>query len=214
MTLPPNVLNTIPRENAADYRRVLNRKELPALKRKKGPKCLASQFHKFDPRTNTHTLQLPIYFESFTYNAENDTYYVNVGGRRLRRSKRADAAKAKREMVWKAMNLHMPGLAQCIAAGYGLRVQHISWVRMGLRQLDDDNLQAAFKSVRDAVCSFLVWGTNSQANVRKIGKADDVLKERGATWDYLDRKCETNPRLYGVQIKIRCAPATTEQSTL
>lgn len=207
------IINEIPRENAADYRRVLNRKELPALKRKKaGPKCLASQYHKFDPRTNTHTLQLPIYFEGFTYNATNDVYYIRLGnGRRVPRSKRADAAKEKREMVWKAMQLHMPGYAKCIADGYGMRVQHISWIRLGLKQLDDDNLQSAFKSTRDAVCSFLVWGANSDKNIRKIGKADDVLKERGVTWDYLDRKCESNPRLYGVQIKIRCAPRSTEQ---
>lgn len=208
------VINAIPRENAADYRRVLNGKDLKTLKRKAGPKCMVSQYHKFDPRTNTHTLQLPIHFESFTYNAENDTYYVKIwtpfGVKRVRRSKRADAAKAKREMVWKAMTTHMPGYAQCIANGYGMRVQHISWIRLGLKQLDDDNLQSAFKSTRDAVCSFLVWGANSKANIRKIGKADDVLKERGVTWDYLDRKCESNPRLYGVQIKIRCAPRTTE----
>ena len=209
------IINSIPRENAADYRRALNRKELPALKRKKGPKCMVSQYHRFDPRTNTHTLQLPIYFEGFTYNAKShDTYYVRSSftGRRIPRSKRADAAKAKREMVWKAMNLHMPGWAGAIATGHGMRVQHISWIRLGLKQLDDDNLQAAFKSVRDAVCAFLVWGGKSQTktNVRKIGKADDILKERGATWDYIDRKCESNPRLYGVQIKIRCAPRTLE----
>lgn len=204
------VLNEIPRENAADYRRVLNRKELPALKRKAGPKCLVSQYHKFDPRTNTHTLQLPIYFEGFTYNATNDVYYIRLGnGRRVPRSKRADAAKEKREMVWKAMQLYMPGWAAIIASGHGMRVQHISWIRLGLKQLDDDNLQAAFKSVRDAVCSFLVNGGKCAGKVRSIGKADDVLKERGVTWEYLDRKCESNPRLYGVQIKIRCAPATT-----
>lgn len=209
------VLNAIPRENADDYRRLLTRKELPALKRKAGPKCLVSQYHAFDPQRSTHTLQLPIYFESFTYNAEQrDTYtiWVNTpaGRQRITKSKRAEAAKKKRKLVWDAMSMHMPGYAQCIAAGYGMRVQHISWIRLGLKQLDDDNLQSAFKSVRDAVCAFLVWGANSKANIRKIGKADDVLKERGVTWDYLDRKCESNPRLYGVQIKIRCAPRSSE----
>lgn len=195
------VLNSIPRENAADYRRVLNRKELPALKRKrKEPvKCYASQFHSFNPARGTHTLQLPIAFRTAEYNAGHTPHAL-----------RAKWVKEKRTLVWRAMHAYMPTLARCIPEGISLRVTHIEFVRLGLRALDDDNLVAAFKGIRDAVCSFLVWGGECDDNIKQIGRADDLLKQRGVSWSYKQQKCASNPRAYAVRIVLHCAPRSDE----
>jgi hypothetical protein len=193
------VLNAIPRENAADYRRVLTGQPLKRIKRKEPVKAYVSQFHKFDPRNSTHTLQLPIAFRTAEYNAG-----------RTHPALRARWVKEKRELVWRVMHAHMPTFARCIPEGISLRVTHIEFVRIGMRKLDDDNLVAAFKAVRDALCSFLVWGHECDENIRQIGRADDILKQRGVSWSYKQQKCERNPRAYGVKLVLHCAPRSSE----
>lgn len=200
------VLNALAPETAALIRAHIAGKPMPkaiakAPKRTALPKCFVSQYHKFDPRDGSHTLQLPIAFRTAEYNAG-----------RTPPALRAKWVKEKRELVWLVMQKHMPTFARCIPEGISLRVTHIEFIRLGLRSLDDDNLVAAFKSIRDAACSFLVWGSECGENIRQIGRADDILKQRGVSWSYRQQKCSSNPRLYGVQIKLHCAPREERQS--
>lgn len=196
------VINALDPETAARVRAAISGK--PQLKeakpkRREPVKCFVGQFHKFDPVKSTHTLQLPIAFRTAEYNAG-----------RTPPALRARWVKEKRELVWSAMRAYMPTFARCIPEGISLRVTHIEFVRIGLKALDDDNLVAAFKAVRDALCSFLVWGGECDDNIRQIGRADDILKQRGTTWSYRQQKCESNPRLYGLQLVMHCAPRTNE----
>lgn len=201
MTRPINALD---RETASRIRdAIAGKPQLRAAKAKKTeyPKCMVGQFHRFDPRHSTHTLQLPIAFRTAEYNAGHTPHAL-----------RARWVKEKRQMVWNAMRLHMPTFARCIPEGISLRVTHIEFVRIGLRKLDDDNLVAAFKAVRDALCSFLVWGGECDENIRQIGRADDILKQRGVSWSYRQQKCESNPRLYGVRLVLHCTPRSLDNN--
>ena len=198
-----HVINRMSAETAALVRARIAGKPLPPaivkVKKSQPVKCYVSQFHKFDPRHSTHTVQLPIAFRTAEYNAGHTPHAL-----------RAKWVKEKRELVWRVMHAYMPTFARCIPEGISLRVTHIEFVRIGLRELDDDNLVAAFKAIRDALCSFLVWGHECVENIRQIGRADDVLKQRGVKWSYRQQKCASNPRLYGVQLILHCAPRTTE----
>lgn len=170
-------------------------------KRAQPVKCLVHTSYRLDAERGMHTLQLPIAFNRAEYNAGRTPQHM-----------RARWVKEKREMVWFAMHAFMPTFARCIPEGISLRVAHIEFVRLGLLKLDDDNLVAAFKAVRDALCSFLVWGDQCDENIRQIGRADDILKQRGVTWTYRQQKCEANPRLYGVRLILHCAPRLDVQS--
>lgn len=195
------VLNALDAATAQRIRdAIAGKPQLREAKPKKAEpvKCYVSQFHKFDPAKSTHTLQLPIAFRTAEYNAGRTPPQL-----------RARWVKEKRELVWRVMHAHMPTFARCIPEGISLRVTHIEFVRIGLRALDDDNLVAAFKAVRDALCSFLVWGHECDENIRQIGRADDILKQRGVSWSYRQQKCESNPRLYGVRLILHCASSTT-----
>lgn len=162
-------------------------------------KCYVEQSYRVDSERGTHTLQLPIAFRSAEYNADRTPWHMKQRW-----------VKEKREMVWLALHSFMPTFARCIPDGISLRVAHIEYVRIARSKLDDDNLVAAFKCTRDALCSFLVWGDQCDENIRKIGQADDILKKRGVTWSYRQQKCESNPRLYGVRIILHCAPRSSE----
>lgn len=193
------VLNQLDADTAARVRAAISGKPIlkeAKAKKAKPVKCYVGSFHRFDPLKSTHTLQLPIAFRTAEYNAGFTSPAL-----------RARWVKEKREMVWAAMHAHMPTFARCIPEGISLRVTHIEFVRLAIGKLDDDNLSAAFKAIRDALCAFLVWGHECDENIRQIGRADDLLKQRGVSWSYRQKKCESNPRLYGVQLILHCAGA-------
>jgi hypothetical protein len=190
------VLNAIDPQTAARIRAAINGK--PQLKEAKAKraqpvKAYVSQFHKFDPRNNSHTIQLPIAFRTGEYNAERTPWYL-----------REKWVKEKREAVWLALMAYLPSFD-------GERVQRMEFVRIGLKKMDEnDNLRAAFKSIVDATCSWAVWGREAPAHIQAIGKADDKLERRGVTWTYRQQKCESNPRLYGIRIVLHCTPLSPE----
>lgn len=192
------VLNSIDPATAERIRDAISGK--PRLKtakpkRAEPVKCYVSQFHKFDPAKNAHTIQLPIAFRTAEYNAG-----------RTPPALRARWVKEKREMVWLALHSYLPLWAT--KAEERERLRHIEFVRIGMRKLDDDNVVAAFKAVRDATCSFAAWGGGCFEAVRSIGQADDQLSKRGTTWAYRQIQCESNPRAFGIRIILHCAPRT------
>lgn len=181
---------------AADIRAAISGK--PRLKEAKPKraepvKCYVSQFHKFDPAKNAHTIQLPIAFRTAEYNADHTPMAL-----------KSRWVAEKREAVWLAMSAYLKGFDRA-------RVRNIEFVRIGTRRLDDDNVVAAFKAVRDATCSYLVWGADAPNHVRAIGSADDKLWQAGIRWAYRQEKCASNPRLYGLKIILHCAPPSTTQ---
>lgn len=190
------VINAIDPETARDIRAAISGKPRlkPAKAKKSEPvKCYVSQFHKFDPRTNAHTVQLPIAFNRANYNASRTPWYL-----------KEKAVKEMREQVWLAMNAYFPGMRTDSAERE--RVLRMEFVRLAVNKMDvKDNLPAAFKAILDAVCSFLVWGQDAPLHVRAIGYADDRLEQRGVSWSYRQQQCASNPRLYGIQVILHCA---------
>jgi hypothetical protein len=171
--------------------------EKPKGKRAEPVKCYVSQFHKFDPRNNSHTIQLPIAFRTAEYNADHTPMHL-----------KAKWVKEKRDYVWLAFDAYFPQFRT--DAAERARVRNIEFVRIGLKRLDDDNIVAAFKAVRDATCSYLVWGAFAREHVKAIGSADDKLWKDGIRWTYRQQQCESNPRLYGIRIILHCAPRSPE----
>jgi len=190
------MLNQIDPETAQRIRDRIAGKPLrvePAKPKRAQPvKCYVSQFHKFDPRNDSHTVQLPIAFRTAEYNADHTPMYM-----------KAKWAKEKKLMVWLALGAYLPQLER-------ERVRRIEFVRIATRNLDDDNVVSAFKAVRDATCSWLVWGDEAPRHHAAIGSADDKLWKAGVRWTYRQQKCESNPRLYGIRIILHCAPRSSE----
>lgn len=233
------ILNTISARDAQAIRDRIAGKPLPPAvakpKRSQPVKCYVSQFHKFDPAKNAHTVQLPLAFNREAYNAMRTPWYL-----------REKWVKETREMVWLALHAYFPRMrgkyvrfarvtprrveyvraarqthretaaidalqAFVDAPKERARVRSMEFVRIAINKLDErDNLPAAFKATVDATASFLVWGGAAPAHVKTIGTADDKLEQRGVTWTYRQQKCESNPRLYGIRIILHCAPRTTE----
>lgn len=190
------VINAIDADTAARIRAHISGKPSPqavAKPKKTQPvKCYVSQFHKFDPAKNAHTIQLPIAFNRANYNANRLPWYM-----------KEKAVKGMREAVWLALGAYVPNLR-------GEHVRAMEFVRIAINKMDaKDNLPAAFKAIVDATCSRLVWGDEAPAHVRAIGYADDKLEQRGVVWTYRQHQCESNPRLYGIRIVLHCAPNTT-----
>lgn len=181
---------------AADIRAAISGK--PVLKeakprKSKRPKCMVSQYHSYDPRKDAHTIQLPIAFDRNMYNAGRVPFYM-----------RERYVTQMRDAVWMACAAYLQDFD-------ATRVRRIEFVRIAVNRLDDDNIIAAFKAIRDALCARLVWGDAASSHIRAIGTADDKLAKAGVTWTYRQQKCESNPRLYGIRIILHCAPPSTEQ---
>lgn len=151
-------------------------------------KCYVSQFYKYDPALNAHVIQLPIAFDRAMYNAGRTPFYL-----------RERYVKQMRETVWLACASYL--------SSFDVRqLARVEFVRIASNKLDSDNISAAFKAIRDALCSYLEWGNEAREHIRAIGYADDRLEQRGVTWSYRQQKCEANPRLYGVRLVLYCKP--------
>jgi hypothetical protein len=201
------VLNAIPRENAADYRRVLNRQELPKLKPAPGtmgkPKALVPQLRRIYQQY-THIVQLPLYLKQphAGYIAKD----MLAERRRLAVQKREyDFNRDNVARILAAYYPHgMPGLAS------------IDYVRLSPRagnpktEMDDDNLGACCKPIRDALSSVSRYGREWAEHMDIIGQADGWLKQQGVTWLYRQAKYEANPRMFGIQIWLRFTPQSEQ----
>lgn len=190
------VLNQLDPDTAARVRAAISGK--PVLKeakpkRSQPVKCYVPQLHRVYTETSTHVIQLPIAFRGEEYNAKRTPWYL-----------REKWVKEKREAVWLAMQAYLPRFDVD-------QLRSMEFVRIGLKKMDGkDNLRAAFKPIVDATCSRVRWGDACWENIKVIGSADDWMEQRGIEWTYRQQKCESNPRLYGIQIILHCAPASTE----
>lgn len=188
------VLNQLDPDTAARVRAAISGKPMlrePKAKRAQPVKCYVTQLHRVYTETSTHVIQLPIAFNCANYNTSRAPWYL-----------KERAVKSMRETVWLALAAYVPSLR-------GEDVRSMEFVRLAINKMDErDNLPAAFKAIVDATCSRLAWGDDAPSRVKTIGRADDILEKRGLTWRYRQQKCESNPRLYGIQIILHCAPPT------
>lgn len=205
------VRNAVPPETAALIRARIAGKPLPpaiakAPKEPGKPKCMCSQFHRYNPENNSHLVQLPI----FLAQPKRFVPPRKMTGAQIKWRLKCEAEEYEelRDGITADIQRYMPN---------GIRgLQRIEYVRLSSRagssnEMDDDNLAACFKVVRDAVCIYARWGSEWLRHKDAIGHADGYLKQQGVKWTYRQQKCSANPRLHGIQIVLHCAPRMTEQ---
>lgn len=104
-----------------------------------------------------------------------------------------------RSAVWSACQKFLAP-----AVGDPSRVKSVVYWRVGPR-VDDDNLVSSWKYARDALCSWLVWGSEAPQRKHKIGAADDELVALGAQWHYGQApEFEGTKRAMGGVIEVFC----------
>lgn len=110
---------------------------------------------------------------------------------------KASAARSQLDTVLLALQTQLRGIDRD-------RIDRITLVRFSPGKLDGhDNLRQSFKHVLDAVCVWIVCGSED-FNRRAIGKYDDQLLGTGkVTCQYEQATHETDKRLQGIQIRLR-----------
>jgi hypothetical protein len=205
------LINALSPEDAQRIRDRIAGKPLPpaiAKPKKAQPvKCLVSQYFSYNPRTNSYLIQLP----EFLSQPREFVPPPSMSATQVRKvlyARRNDYEKL-RDSVGVRIERYMPNGVP------GLK--RIEYVRLSSRagnpatEMDDDNLSACFKPVRDAVCAYVRWPHEWREHVeRTLGQADGWLKQQGVTWIYRQAKCAANPRLHGIQIVLHCAPHSSE----
>lgn len=84
------------------------------------------------------------------------------------------------------------------------RIDCVTFVRFCAKPMDEDNLQTAFKHVKDAVAAWIETG--GDYNRKHIGIYDGQIDQRTGKafkWLYENVQHETNKRLQGIQIRLR-----------
>lgn len=130
-----------------------------------------------------YEIQLPLYLSREQYNA---------GGARWMK-----AATAKKHIDFTLMALR--GTLPTYSRDDALRatVRGVTLVRLSPNQLDDDNLQSAFKHVRDAVFAWIACG-DSEINRAAIGNYDKTVQTGRHTCAYEQIKADA----HGIQIRL------------
>lgn len=205
------VLNALDAETAARVRAHIAGKPVPLAvakpKQERKPKCMCSQFKKYNPTNGSHIVQLPVYLDQTQI--KEFVPPPNMSGEQVKRvlfGRRRDYVK-RRDGVAADIERYFPnGLPNLRAIEY----VRFSVYAGGPKEMDDDNVGAVFKPVRDALCSVAYHGSAWRQHIDTIGNADGYLKQRGVTWVYRQAKCAGNPRLHGIQLILHCAAASTE----
>lgn len=175
----------------------------PKAERK--PKCMCSQFKSYSPTTGAHIVQLPVYLGQ-----EQIREFVpppNMSGERVKKvlyAKRREYVKL-RDGVANDMARYFPNGLEGLTS---IQYVRFSMYAGGPKEMDDDNVSAVFKPVRDALCSVAYYGSAWRQHIDTIGNADGYLKQRGVKWLYRQAKCAGNPRRHGIQLILHCAPRT------
>jgi hypothetical protein len=204
------VLNQMSQETAALFRAQLHGKPMPppiakAPRRTGKPKVMVPQLKRL--LHEAHIVQLPIFLAQ---------------PKRLYPGRETTAASIKWRLRQEAQEYEAlrDGVGRILGGYYqnglpaGLR--SIDYVRLSVRagnpktEMDDDNLGACFKPVRDAVCAFARWGADWHDHMNIIGQADGWLKQQGVQWLYRQAKYEANPRMFGIQIWLRFTPQSEQ----
>jgi hypothetical protein len=125
-------------------------------------------------------LTLPLYLSREQYNA---------GGARWMKTA---TAKKHIDLTLLALRGLLPNDPYWRAA-----ISGVTLVRLSPNQLDDDNLQSAFKHVRDAVFAWIACG-DSEINRAAIGHYDATIKQGKHTCHY--EQCKSPS--HGIQIRL------------
>lgn len=213
------ILNAIAPETAALIRAHIAGKPVPkaiakAPKKPPGPKAMVTQLHRYLPNRNAeyvldgfgcHVIQLPIYLtQPKRFVPPNGMTSRQIKWRLMRE---AEEYAELRQSIVRNIQRYLPnGIVGLNAIEY----VRLSIYGGGPKEMDDDNLVACFKIVRDAVCAYARWGADWELHLDALGHADGFLKQQGVKWVYRQTKCEANPRAHGIQIWLHCAPRTTE----
>jgi hypothetical protein len=201
------VLNAIPRENAADYRRVLTGRELPKLKPAPGTKrqtvkCMVEQFCVYDEAKGRWAVQLARYIQQpkrFVAPQSMDPRQAKRISRGIGRaySKLRDETAETFEMLFPR---GLPKLGPVEFVRFSPRAEN------NKTEMDGDNLGAAFKAMRDGLSRYARDGHEWRKHKDTLGQADGWLEQQGASWHYRQAKHPANYRLHGVQIILHCVP--------
>lgn len=201
------VLNQLDADTAARVRAAISGKpvlkEAKAPKAPPGPKAMCQRLHRYYTATNTHVIQLP-------HHLTQPKRFVPPRGMtaaqiKWRLMREAEEHEQFFESVCDDIQHYLPRGIEGLRA-----IEYVRFSRYagGPNEMDDDNLSACFKAVRDAVCAYARWGPEWRKHRDAVGHADGYLKRQGITWAYKQRKCEANPRAHGIQIWLHCAPPT------
>jgi hypothetical protein len=164
-----------------DDKRPSARAKPPKAKTKRTVQLVEQTMH-FDRERNYWQLQLGLYLSREQYNA---------GGARW-----AKAATAKKHVDFTLLALR--GVFRTFREDVVReRIRGVTLVRLSPNQLDDDNLQSAFKHVRDAVFAWIACG-DSEVVRSKIGHYDATIKQGRHTCAYEQCKSEA----HGIQIRL------------
>lgn len=204
------VLNAVyDAEQAARIRAHIAGKPVPLAAAKpkaaRKPKCMCAQFKKYNPANSSHVVQLPVYLGQ-----EQIREFVpppGMSGDKVRKvlyAKRREYVQL-RDGVANDIERYFPNGLEGLTA---IQYVRFSMYAGGPKEMDDDNVSAVFKPVRDALCSVAYHGSAWRQHIDTIGNADGYLKQRGVTWLYRQAKCVGNPRLHGIQLILHCAPRT------
>lgn len=165
------------------------------------PKQTVSQFHSW--KGDHHLIQLPEVLEQPPRRVKPP--HMTDRGWQFFLRKRDQEYIELRERVAAQVWEYLPQWADEDARARLCRIEYVRISPLGgtTREMDDDNLVACFKAVRDAVCVVAQHGPAwAYQDRRAIGHADGFLKRRGVTWTYGQQQCAANKRAYGIQIKL------------
>jgi len=171
---------------AEKLRKLIAGEREPSKSKPKAPKRtskrqvqLVEQTMSYDRERGYWQLQLGLYLSREQYNA---------GGARWMK-----AATAKKHIDFTLAALRSTFRNDAIRAS----IRGVTLVRLSPNQLDDDNLQSAFKHIRDATFAWLACG-DSEINRKAIGHYDATIKQGRHTCDYEQQKSSS----HGIQIRL------------
>ena len=202
------IINRMSQETAALFRAQLHGKPAPKLKSAKrvGPKVMCQEYFSHNPQTLVALLQLPVYVDQ--QQIREFVPPARLSGEQIR-----NVLRARRKGYVDRRDVTAAKLEHYFPHGI-LELRMIEFVRFsmyagGPKEMDDDNLSAVFKPIRDALCAYAWHGREWRKHIDQIGNADGYLKQIGVTWLYKQKKCASNPRAHGIQLRLHCAPHTT-----
>lgn len=199
------MLNAIAPETAALIRAEMSGKPTPkpiapAPKRKR-VKCLCSQYKKYDPAKDRYIVQLARFIEQPKRVQLRKGMDMAAVQRLVGQINREYAV--ARDSTAEALELYFPKGMPALGVVEFVRFSSRAG---GTKQMDGDNLETAFKPIRDGLARYARDGRAWRQHKGTLGQADGWLEQRGSSWVYRQEKCPGNPRLFGIQIILHCAP--------
>lgn len=176
---------------AEKLRKLIAGEREPAKGKPKAPKRtskravqLVEKVLRFDEAGDTLILQLPLYLGREMYNTGGAPGWL-----------KSKTARKHIDLTLEALRDKLPTYSRDAECRAGIR--GVTFVRLSPSTLDDDNVPAAFKHVRDATFAWLVHGDND-FNRKAIGHYDATVKQGKHTCQYEQSKHDA----HGIQIRL------------